>query len=368
MTSVPRCRAAIRRCLIAMLLFLPWMPLAAAQEEPAPLRVATFLLPPYAIQDGDRLSGFSIDLWEAAAAKLELDFTYEVVPDVQALLDKVAARQAEVGVSGVFITAERDKTVDFSVSILNAGLQVMVPSKGSGAAPSPLASLWNLVVSPAAAIWLGVAFVIIIIPAHIIWLLDRGTEESVSVSRKYIPGIFHGLVWATTALVSQVQQLPRQWLARVLALIWMFVGVVFISLYTAELTANLTVEQIRGAIDGPGDLPGKRVATIAASTSAAYLRSINAKVQEYPLAEDMYKALLDGDAEAVLFSAPTLKHFAAHDGTGLVRLVGPEFRKSDLGIVLPLNDPLRKRINAQLLSFMEDGTYQVIYEKWFGKD
>jgi len=366
MLSLSSVAACVRRSALALVFILLGVPWAAAQETAAPLRVSTVLLPPYVMKDGDQLTGFSVELWEAIALKLNVTFAFEIVPEVQALLDSVASRTTAVGVSGVFITAERDKHVDFSVSILNAGLQVMVPGKATGAAPTPLRSLWNLVASPAAAIWLGVAMLIIIVPAHVIWLLDRGNEESVSVTRRYIPGIFYGLIWATTALVSQVQQLPRQWFARVLALIWMFIGVVFISLYTAELTANLTVEQVYGNIRGPDDLSGRRVATIAGSTSAEYLRSINAKVQEFQLAEGMYKALLDGAADGILFSAPTLKYFAAHEGAGLVRLVGPEFHKSDLGIVVPLNDPLRKRINAALLSLQEDGTYTTIYEKWFG--
>ena len=66
--------------------------------------------------------------------------------------------------------------------------------------------------------------------------------------------------------------MPHQWLARTFAIFWMFAGVVFVAFYTAQLTTTLTVEQIRGAIEGPSDLPGKQVATLAGSTAADYLR------------------------------------------------------------------------------------------------
>jgi len=42
-------------------------------------------------------------------------------------------------------------------------------------------------------------------------------------------------------------------LARVIALPWMFAGVVFVAMYTAQLTTTLTVRQIRG--DKPECLP-----------------------------------------------------------------------------------------------------------------
>jgi polar amino acid transport system substrate-binding protein len=31
-----------------------------------------------------------------------------------------------------------------------------------------------------------------------------------------------------------------------------------------------------------------------------------------------------------------------------------------------LNSPLRREVNHALISLREDGTYQQIYEKWFG--
>src|SRR5439155_5870843 len=117
--------------------------------------------------------------------------------------------------------------------------------------------------------------------AHLIWLLDRGSDAGISPSKSYFPGIFHGLFWAATALISQVQQVPGMWLARILGFLWMVVGVIFIALYTAQLTATLTTEQIRGAINGPDDLPGNRVATIANSTAVKYLQGIGAVVEEF---------------------------------------------------------------------------------------
>ena len=83
-------------------------------------------------------------------------------------------------------------------------------------------------------------------------------------------------------LAAQVEIMPRQWVARGLAILWMFASVVFIASYTAQLTTTLTVEQIRGAIEGPGDLPGKQIATITSSIAAVYLREQKVEVQEFP--------------------------------------------------------------------------------------
>jgi polar amino acid transport system substrate-binding protein len=176
------------------------------------------------------------------------------------------------------------------------------------------------------------------------------------------------LSFATTAPVSQVQQLPRQWLARIIGLLWMFAGFVFIALYRAQLTATLTVERIYGVINGPGDPPDKRVATIAHSIAADYLKSVNAETQEFETFQEMFQALLDRKVDAVLMPSPPLRHFASHEGGGPVKLVGPEFRRGNIGFVFRLGDPLRRRAGSALLALREDGTYDRLYEKWFGRE
>ena len=148
----------------------------------------------------------------------------------------------------------------------------------------------------------------------------------------------------------------------------MFTSVVVIALYTAQLTSNLTVQQIRGTINGPQDLPGKRVGTLKDSVSTAYLRGHKAILQEFTDLPDMYRALLDKKIDAVLLAAPPLLYYAAHEGKGLVKLVGPEFNKADGAYAFPEGSMLRRRVNATLLAVREDGTYRRIYDKWFSSE
>jgi len=159
--------------------------------------------------------------------------------------------------------------------------------------------------------------------------------------------------------------MPRLWLARVIAVLWMFTGVVFVAFYTAQLAATLTVQQIQGGINGPDDLKGKRVATTRGSTAAAVLRELNAQVQEVERIDEAYQILLAGDVDAVVFDSPVLLYYAANDGKGRVHMVGSPFRKEDYGIVFQPKSQLRRQVNNALLVLREDGTYQQLYDKWF---
>jgi polar amino acid transport system substrate-binding protein len=340
-----------------------------AQNGPATLRVAAFLVPPAVMKKGDQLTGFSIELWEEIAARLKVKSSYELFPDPDSCVESVRLDKADICVSGVFYTTVRDKVIDYTYPILNAGQRVMVRAQdaGNGGQMRPLRDFLSLLFSQSAVIWLICALIIVLIPAHVIWLLDRRNEDGVIPERNYFPGIFHSMLWAITALVTQVQSLPKNWFARIFGAIWLFAGVVFVSLYTAQLTTLLTVEQIRGNINGPGDLPGKRVGTVH-STSEIYLRNIRADVQVFPSVDEMYQALLDGRVDAVVLGAPVLTYYAQHEGQGRVKLVGAEVEKNDVGFIVHLGSPLRKQVSNQLLELHEDGAYQRIYEKWFGTE
>ena len=366
-TWIPRRSVTL---MLALVLGLGWPSLIWAQNTPAELRVAAFTLPPLVINKGDQLTGFSIELWEEIAARLKLKSSYKILPDPNSCVESVRSNNADICVSGIFYTTERDKVIDYTYPTLNAGQRVMVRAQGVDTEGQirPLHDWFSLLFSRSAAIWLIGALIIILIPAHVVWLLDRRSQEGVIPAKTYFPGIFHSLLWAFTALVSQVQAMPRNWLAGIFAAIWMFAGVVFVALYTAQLTTLLTVQQIRGTINGPSDLPGKRVGSVASSTSATYLRNIKADVHEFPSLDEMYQALLDGKVDAVVSGSPLLAYYAENEGRGRVKLVGAEVEKNDVGFVVHLGSPLRKRVSNQLLELHEDGTYQRIYAKWFGSE
>src|SRR5262249_18724312 len=127
-----------------------------------------------------------------------------------------------------------------------------------------------------------------------------------------------------------------------------------------------TVQQIQGTINGPDDLPGKRVGTIAKTTAADYLHQHYEQVQEFQQFDDMFQALLDKRIEAAVFGAPVLLYYASHEGQGRVKVVGPQFEMATVGFTFPINSPLRRSVNSAILKLRENGTYQQLYSKWFG--
>ena len=341
-------------------------PVASAQGEAPELRVAAIIAPPGVMEQNGTLTGFSIDLWNAIAARLKVKTSYQIVPDVSHLEEALRSKNADL-TTGLFITSARDTDFDFSIPTLQAGLQVMVRDTGQTTqTASPVWDMLRLLFSRTTLVWLGIALILVLIPAHLVWLFERRRPNGIVSSPNYFPGIFEAFFWAISTLTGSPEAMPHQWVARTFAIFWIFAGVVFVAFYTAQLTTTLTVEQIRGAIEGPGDLPGKQVATLAGSTAADYLRQQNAQVQEFTTTDQVYKALLDKKVDAVVLPAPVLLYYAAHEGKGRVKTVGPEFNTAPAAIMVQLDSPLRRKINLALIALRENGTYQQIYDKWFG--
>ncbi len=116
------------------------------------------------------------------------------------------------------------------------------------------------------------------------------------------------------------------------------------------------------------DLKGKRVATKLGTTSEDFLKK-NVDTKELkllPNTDNLFMELGTGGVDAVFFDSPPLLYYAQNQGKGKVKTVGPLYQGQPYGIAFPEGSDLREKVNIALLKFMEEGTYDKLYEKWFG--
>jgi polar amino acid transport system substrate-binding protein len=76
------------------------------------------------------LTGFSIDLWNAIAARLKAKTSYQMMHDGRAVEDALRSKSADLTPLAT-ITSVRDEAFDFSYAILKTSLQIMVPETGA---------------------------------------------------------------------------------------------------------------------------------------------------------------------------------------------------------------------------------------------
>lgn len=339
---------------------------AAAQTPPrqstpsqTELVVATRLVSPFVIRDDQgQLNGFSVDLWRALAAELGAPTRFEIYDTLPGLLDAVRTQKNAAGIAAISITAERETSLDFSHPMFRSGLSIMVR------ADDTQVDIKQIIFSKTTlAVLLIVAFVILI-PAHVFWFIARGRDEGLPIREAYIPGIFDAMFWCAESMGGAPQGYPRRVFPRVAALLWLYVGIVLISYFTAFATTSLTMQTLRGDINSPADLAGKRVGVILGSTGADHMQRGKARVTGYPDFASAAQALHDRAVEAVVYDTPVVQYYALREGRA--RVAGVPFRPENYGIAFPVGSPLRRTVNQALLKLFENGAYESIHRKWLG--
>ena len=353
--------------ILITLLMVACMAAAPAAAEPAKKSVtlSVYALDPFVINNDGEYSGFTIDLWEEIAERLDLDTTYVEAKSVKEELNDVLTGRADAAASALSITEERARVFDFSQPMLNAGLQIMVPVADLEPSIPGIKDFLKLLFSKAILAWLFAALLITIIPAHIIWLLERRSPESI-VSRRWPRGVLDSFEWNLGVLAGVIPKFPNRRPAMAVSILWAFVAIIFVAYYIATLTSNLTVQRFDLTVRGPNDLFGKKVCTLGGTTSSQFAKSFGLNPILKADIRECYVGLESGEFDATILDAPILQYFAAHEGEGRVEMAGPVFKEEDYGIVFRNGDPLRKEVDASLLAMREDGTYGSIKEKWFG--
>ncbi len=359
------------RLSVLFLIAIGWSGFAQAQAparaQGQRLTVATRVIAPFVTREADgSLGGFSIELWRVLARDLNVNFDFIEKPNVTELLNAVASNQADLAIAAISVTADREKSFDFSQPMFDAGLQIMTTAER--AQQGGLAGFINMIKSPALLEIFGILIALILLPVPFIWWIERRQENSIASGKTAVGGLFNSVWWSASTLGAQAPGMPISPLGKFLAVVWMFVGVLFVSYFTATVTAAITVKQLEQSITGPQDLVGKKVATTIGSTGAAYLRQLNIDALEVAQIEQAYAALLDGQAQAIVGDAPVLLYYASHGGKGKVQTAGAIFRPENYGILFSSGSDLRKRVNESLLRAKESGEYRGLYRKWFAPE
>jgi ABC-type amino acid transport substrate-binding protein len=334
-----------------------------AQQPGGKLKVAIKTLEPFVIFDGERNAGFSIDLWEALGKRIGREFEYVRVNTVREQINMVRDGAADVAITGISITRDRENAIDFSLPYFDAGLQIMTQA-GTGSI-SPLTLLSTFLSQNVLQIVLTVMVFIIVI-AVLFWLVERKADPS--FPKDPLRGFGEAVWWAcvTVVTVGYGDRVPRGFWGRVVAIFWMFLGLFLISNFTATITSELTLRQLQSTINSIDDLGDKRVVALEGTTGDRYLSIRNIRHSKVATIDQAYDELLSGQIDAIVYDSPVLQNYALTKGAGRVRMAGGVFNREAYGVALPQGSPLREEINRALLSMREDGEYDVIFARWFG--
>lgn len=355
---------------VAMFTLLPFtVPFASAQQGAAgeagpPLKVAVRQVPPFAMRDASgNWEGLSVDLWQDVADKLNLNFEWRELP-LEATIDALASGDADVAIAAVSVTAERERSLDFSHPYYVTGLARAFAEGGGSAWAETIRAFFSLeflsAVTSLAVVLLAAGF--------LIWLFERKANAEEFGHGDVGRGLGDGFWWSavTMTTVGYGDKAPKTVGGRIVALVWMFLSLIIIASFTASIAASLTTNELAAGMTRERPLSDLRVGVLAGSASEAYAERRGARVDPHDSVEDAVTALLAGEVDTVVHDAPILRHVIRE--SDLPAIVDDRILvRDDYAFAFPEGSEYRNDVNLALLSILLEPTWQSILGRYVGE-
>ncbi|KAM7480990.1 hypothetical protein LguiB_005573 [Lonicera macranthoides] len=306
-----------------------------------------------------RVTGFSIDVFEAVMAALPYAVPSEYIPftkpngsssgSYDELVYQVFLGNFDAVVGDVTIRENRSLYVDFTLPYTESGINMIVPVKDKKAK-----NAWVFLKPLTWDLWVT-SFCFFIFIGFVIWILEHGRNEDFNGT---LPQQLGTSFWFSfsTMIFSHKEKVVSN-LSRLVVIIWCFVVLILTQSYTASLSSTLTIKQLEPIFTSVEELieKGEIVGYRKGSFVQGLLRNSRmSKLKEYKTTDDLHIKFSKGEIGAAFDESPYMKNFLAK-------------HCSIYTMVFPKGSPLVPDISRAILHVTEGEKMENIEKAWFRK-
>ena len=324
--------------------------------EPPPekeLVVAVKEAPPFVMKrDDGSYHGIGIDLWRRVADRLQIRFGFLEQPDAAALIKGIAEGTYDASFGALSVTSDRAKLVDFTQPFFATGLGIAVSS-----GESRLFSVSRILLSSdflqAVLILIGIALAV----GFVVWLFERRETNHFQGGVK---GLGSGFWWSAVAMTQAgaAQDAPATLPGRFVAICWMIVSIIVITVFTAGITSKLTKQELKGAIHSLDDLRFVRVGASRGTATVGYLDRERVSHRNFLDPKEGLQALREGKIDAFVYDRPLLNWMVMQDFPETLRVLDFTVGSLNYAIAMPKGSRLLDRLNIAVLQETESDWWQ----------
>nr|XP_017102043.2 glutamate receptor ionotropic, kainate 2 [Drosophila bipectinata] len=345
----------------------------------------------------DQYQGYGVDLIKELADKLGFNFTFidggndygsfnKSTNTTTGMLKEIVEGRADLAITDLTITAEREEVIDFSIPFMNLGIAILYV-KPQKAPPALFAFMEPF--SSEVWLYLGIAYVGVSLCFFILGRLSPTEwdnpypciDEPEELENQFT---LNNSIWFTTgALLQQGSEIaPKALSTRTISAIWWFFTLIMVSSYTANLAAFLTIENPTSPINSVKDLADnvddvQYGAKRTGSTRNFFLTSeepIYIKMNEYM--SNNPDMLVENNQEGVEKVKSGTKYAFLMESTSIeynmvrecnLTKVGDALDEKGYGIAMVKNWPYRDKFNNALLELQEQGVLARLKNKWWNE-
>lgn len=318
---------------------------------------------PFIIDNNEKLSGINIWLWERVANDLNLNYKL-VEMDFSDMLQAVKDAQIDVSINPLTITSDRSREMEFTHSFFASNSTIAVLKKGS------LSNFLEFLRSFFSINFLRgilILILIIILFGFTLWMFEK--RKNTAHFRSGWRGIFDGLWWSvvTMTTVGYGDKYPKSRGGKIVALIWMFSGLLFISGLTASVASSLTVNKLSNTTEDFNEYKERPIGSVRNSSSVGFLKDKFFKnITTYVNVEEGLSDLSSRKIDAFIYDEPILNYrINQNDRFQNLKLLPVKFDLQLYAFGLPKKHAqLEQLISQKILEITESHEWRVVLNEF----
>lgn len=327
-----------------------------ATRQIEPLRVGVTHRPPLAIKYDDGWDGIAVVLWQRVAGELGIEYEWVELGEDEDL-GALQAGLVDVVITAI-ATADAEADLDFSHSYFSSPLGFVQSSERQ-----VLETILGIF-SPRflrTAAWL---VLVLLIVGVLTWLFER-RQNPKDFGGGTLRGLWSGFWFAAVTLTSvgYGDKTPKTVPGRIVALVWMIVGLGVVATLTATIISVVAL-RTQATFSFPEDLRGGPVGAIGGSRSADYLSEHQVAFESYASAEEGLRAVDSGEIQFFVHEAAALRHYSNSLFDGRITVVAASTATQRYAFALREGDELREPLNRGLLAHINSSGWAEMLERF----
>ncbi|XP_016422647.1 glutamate receptor ionotropic, delta-2 isoform X2 [Sinocyclocheilus rhinocerous] len=366
------------------------------------LRVVTVLEEPFVMVSENVLGkpkqyqGFSIDVLDALANYLGFKYEIYVAPDHKygsqqadgtwnGLIGELVSKRADVGLSALTITPERESVVDFTTRYMDYSVGVLLRKAERTVDMFACLAPFDL------SLWACIAGTVLLV-GILVYLLNWLNPPRLPMGSVSSTTLYNSMWFVYGSFVQQGGEVPYTTLAtRMMMGVWWLFALIVISSYTANLAAFLTISRIENSIQSLQDLAKQTDLPYGTVLDSAVYDQVRSKgmnpFERDPMYSQMWRMInRTGGAEnnveeskegirkvkygrfAFVWDAAVLEYVAINDEDCSLYTVSNNVADRGYGIAMQHGSPYRDIFSQRILELQQNGDMDILKLKWWPRD
>ncbi|XP_044051876.1 glutamate receptor ionotropic, delta-2 isoform X1 [Siniperca chuatsi] len=366
------------------------------------LRVVTVLEEPFVMVSENVLGkpkkyqGFSIDVLDALSNYLGFKYEIYVAPDHKygslqpdglwnGLMGELVFKRADVGLSALTITPERESVVDFTTRYMDYSVGVLLRKAERTVDMFACLAPFDL------SLWACIAGTVLLV-GILVYLLNWLNPPRLPMGSVSSTTLYNSMWFVYGSFVQQGGEVPYTTLAtRMMMGVWWMFALIVISSYTANLAAFLTITRIENSIQSLQDLSKQTDLPYGTVLDSAVYDQVRSKsmnpFERDPMYSQMWRMInrtgggdnnVEESKEGIrkvkygrfgfVWDAAVLEYVANNDEDCSFYSVSNNAPDRGYGIAMQHGSPYRDIFSQRILELQQNGDMDILKLKWWPKD